>query len=81
MIVTLGYVWPRPGELCVLRRDDLDVGARELTVRFTLDGTGRERPPKNGKPRVVTVPPPTRTAVDWCRSSTGIRTAARRLIA
>jgi integrase len=47
----------------VLRRDDLDVGARELTVRFTLDGTGREKPPKNGKPRVVTVPPPALNAI------------------
>jgi integrase len=63
IIVTLGYVGPRPGELCVLRRDDLDVGARELTVRFTLDGTGREKPPKNGKPRVVTVPPPALNAI------------------
>jgi len=58
VVLTLAYVGLRPGELCALRRDDLDVGARELTIRYSLDGSGREKLPKNGKPRLVTVPPP-----------------------
>jgi len=58
IVLTLAYVGLRPGELCALRRNDLDVDARELTIRYSLDGSGREKAPKNGKPRVVTVPPP-----------------------
>ena len=57
IILTLGFVGVRPGELCVVRRSDLDVSTRELTVRFSLDGAGHEKAPKNGRPRIVTVPP------------------------
>lgn len=32
-------------------------------IRFALDGQGGEKPPKNGKPRVVAVPPPALAAV------------------
>lgn len=31
--------------------------ASELVVRYSLDGTGVEKAPKNGKPRIITVPP------------------------
>ena len=32
--------------------------ASGLVVRFALDGQSGEKPPKNGKPRVVVVPTP-----------------------
>lgn len=57
IILTLGFVGVRPGELCALRRSDVDFATQELVVRFNVDATGQEKPPKNGKPRVVTVPP------------------------
>ncbi len=34
-----------------------------MTVRLNLDATGREKPPKNGKPRVVVVPLPAVEAI------------------
>lgn len=58
VIVFLGYVGCRPGELACIRRDDVDLERAEVTIRFGLDGMGGEKAPKNGKPRVVTVPPP-----------------------
>jgi integrase len=63
IILTLGFVGVRPGELCVLRRSDLDLSTREVTVRFNLDGSGQEKAPKNGRPRTVTVPPPALDAI------------------
>jgi integrase len=63
MILVLAYTGVRPGELCALRWDDLDAGERELYVRRSLDVTGGEKLPKNGKQRIVTVPPTALTAV------------------
>lgn len=63
MILTLGFVGVRPGELCALRHADVDLVAGELVVRFSLDATGAEKAPKNGKPRIVTIPPPAADAV------------------
>lgn len=40
IVLRLGFVGVRPGELCVLRRSDLDLSTRELTVRFNLDSSG-----------------------------------------
>jgi len=59
----LAYVGSRPGELCCIRRDDLDYGGAEVTIRYSLDGQGGEKAPKNGRPRVVTVPPPALAAL------------------
>ena len=56
-VLTLAYAGLRPGELCALRWDDLTPGDREMHVRRSLDATGQEKQPKNGKPRVVTIPP------------------------
>jgi integrase len=64
IILTLGYVAVRPGELCALRWEDLDAAERELHVRRSLDATGTEKLPKNGKPRIVTVPPPALAALE-----------------
>lgn len=64
IILTLGFVGIRPGELCALRAADYDPDARELTVRYSVDGAGAEKAPKNGKPRIVTVPPDAGAALD-----------------
>lgn len=61
IILTLAYTGVRPGELCTLRRSDLD--GSDLVVRFNLDGTGVEKPPKNGKARIVYVPPQALSAI------------------
>jgi integrase len=57
MVLVLAYTGVRPGELCALRWDDLGAGERELHVRRSLDVTGSEKLPKNGKGRIITVPP------------------------
>ena len=56
-LVFLAYVGCRPGELCCIKRADVDVAGAEVTLRATLDGQGGEKLPKNGRPRVVTVAP------------------------
>src|SRR4051794_32794069 len=61
MVLFAGYVGLRPGELFALERSD--VGPDEVTIRQSLDGTRQIKTPKNGKPRVVTVPPPARDAL------------------
>lgn len=57
IVLTLGYTGVRPGELFALLRTDLDLPNRELTVSKNLDASGIVKPPKNGKARVITVPP------------------------
>ncbi len=61
MLLFAAYVGLRPGELFALERRD--VGQDEVTIRQSLDGTGQLKAPKNGKPRVVTLPPPARDAL------------------
>ena len=56
-MLTLAYAGLRPGELAALKRANLRLAAAELVVDATVDATGGEKPPKNGKPRVVTIPP------------------------
>lgn len=58
MILFAAYVGLRPGELYALERTD--VGLDEVVIRQSLDGTGQIKLPKNGKPRVVILPPPAR---------------------
>jgi integrase len=57
-LIFLAYVGCRPGELCCVRRDDLDVHTADVVIRFALDGQGGEKLPKNGRARLVAVPPP-----------------------
>jgi integrase len=64
VLLFLGYVGCRPGELCCVRRDDVDRDRAEVSIRFALDGQGGETPPKNGRPRAVTVPPIALEALD-----------------
>lgn len=61
MILFAGYVGLRPGELFALERSD--VGADEVVIRHSLDGTGKLKKPKNGRERVVILPPPARQAL------------------
>lgn len=58
LILFLGYVGCRPGEVACIRRADVDFAKAEVVIRYSLDGEGAEKAPKNGKPRIVTVPPP-----------------------
>jgi integrase len=57
IVLVLAYVAIRPGELCALKWADVDVADREMHVRRSLDATGSEKLPKNGKMRTVTIPP------------------------
>lgn len=61
MILFAAYVGLRPGELYALERRD--VTGDEVRIRQKLDGTGQLKLPKNGKPRVVILPPPARDAL------------------
>ena len=63
MVLFSGYVGLRPGELFALRRTDL---AGELcTIERAVDSkTGVVGPTKNGKTRIVTVPPVAREALE-----------------
>jgi integrase len=61
IILFASYVGLRPGELFALER--ADVREDEVTIRQNLDGTGALKLPKNGKQRVVILPPPAREAL------------------
>ena len=61
MVVFAAYVGLRPGELFALERSD--VGRDEVTIRQNLDGTGTIKAPKNGRERIVVLPPPAREAL------------------
>lgn len=56
IILTLAYTGMRPGELCALHRADVDLEANEVVVQRSLDGTGREKTPKNGLGRRIILP-------------------------
>jgi integrase len=56
IILTLAYTGMRPGELCALHRSDVDLKALEVVVQRSLDGTGREKAPKNGLARKIIIP-------------------------
>jgi integrase len=57
LVLTLAYTGLRPGELAALKRANVRLAAADLVVDATVDATGGEKPPKNGKPTVVTLPP------------------------
>jgi integrase len=56
IILTLAYTGMRPGELCALHRSDVDLHGLEVVVQRSLDGTGREKAPKNGLARRIILP-------------------------
>ena len=56
MILFAGFVGVRPGELYALRRDDIE--GEHVTVSRSYSSHSRETTvPKNGRERVVTIPP------------------------
>ena len=56
IILTLAYTGMRPGELCAMHRSDVDLDGLEVVVQRSLDGTGREKTPKNGLARRIILP-------------------------
>jgi integrase len=62
MIFFAAYVGLRPAELFALERSD--IRSDEVVIRQSLDGTGEVKRPKNGKERIVILPPPARNALD-----------------
>jgi integrase len=63
IILTLAYTGMRPGELCALRRTDLDLARSEVLVQRSVDGTGSEKTPKNGLGRRIVLPGPAAEAI------------------
>lgn len=63
IVVTLAYTGMRPGELCALKRGDVDWRRGEIVVSRSLDGTGQEKAPKNGKARRIVLAPQAREAI------------------
>lgn len=51
----LGFTGARPGEAFAL--EWTDVRDDQVTISKTRDGEGNIKPPKNGKPRIIVIPP------------------------
>lgn len=58
------YTGLRPGELCALAREDIDLEAGTIHVRRAITSKGFFKVPKTGKPRTVLLFPP---AAEACR--------------
>ena len=71
IILTLAYTGMRPGELCALRRSDVDLQGLEVVVQRSLDGTGREKAPKNGLARRIILPAKAAEAIALVPESIG----------
>lgn len=64
--VTLAiYTGLRPGEICALAREDVDLEAGLIHVQRAITGKGTFKLPKTGKPRTVMLFPP---ALEACRT-------------
>lgn len=61
VVLFAAYVGIRPGELFALERGD--VRGDEVIVRQSVDSTGQLKAPKNGKQRIVILPPPAAAAL------------------
>jgi integrase len=61
VILFAAYVGLRPGELFALERGDVTQDL--VTIRRSLDATGAIKLPKNGRERIVILPPPAREAL------------------
>lgn len=57
LVLFAAYTGVPPGELATLRWCDLDIPNRRATISRALDGQGGIKPPKNGKPRRIVLPP------------------------
>lgn len=64
--VTLAvYTGLRPGELCGLAREDIDIGLGQIRITRAITARGTFKLPKTGKARVVLLMPP---ALEACRT-------------
>jgi len=63
LILTAAYTLMRPGELFVLEWSDINFETNEITVSKTLSGDRFVEPPKNGRVRIITLPPPVKLAL------------------
>ena len=72
LILWAGYTGTRPGETFALRRDD--IRGEHVTVSRSYSSHSRETTaPKNGQPRVITIPPPALEALaDVPRHASGL---------
>lgn len=52
------YTGLRPGELCALAREDIDLERGQLHIRRSITANGQFKVPKTNKPRVVLLFPP-----------------------
>jgi integrase len=63
-LVTLAvYTGLRPGELCALAREDIDLTRMQISVRRSITDTGTLKVTKTGKDRIVWLMPPALEAV------------------
>ena len=62
MILFAGYVGCRPGELFALRRTDIQGDV--VSIERAVSSDGEVGPTKNGRPRLVAVPPAARDALE-----------------
>jgi integrase len=62
LLIVGAYTGMRPGELFELRWSDIDFKANRITVSRRLY-RGRVDVPKNGRPKVIALPPPARDAI------------------
>ena len=63
------YTGLRPGELCALAVEDIDLAEGELKISRTITADGSFKVPKTGKPRTVLLMPP---ALDACKKLMGM---------
>lgn len=59
------YTGLRPGELCALAVEDIDLNAAQINIARAITANGSFKVPKTGKPRTVLLMPP---AVEACKT-------------
>lgn len=68
--VTLAvYTGLRPGELCALAVEDIDLNAAQVNITRAITADGTFKVPKTGKPRAVLLMPP---ALEACKTLMGL---------
>jgi len=65
------YTGLRPGELCALAAEDVDLESGQLQITRAITADGTFKVPKTGKPRTVLLMPP---ALEACRTLIGLVT-------
>jgi integrase len=69
-VITLAvYTGLRPGEMCALAVEDIDLTTGQINVTRAITADGTFKVPKTGKPRAVLLMPP---AIDACKTLMGL---------